>query len=170
MAETTFFHHTFPSEGDVTIERTLHLLWPLGFIPVETSDIVRAGCGAVSATDASIKDNSHQPFLILIGGAHWADLYTGWMFTMHTWSWKEPCFDVRVLPFNIWEEFNPMDGAALCRFLGTDDRNIVFCMAGYHTSLTSRAFIKVDHHSPLIQKTPPCPSPVPSPLDGRGMR
>jgi hypothetical protein len=51
-------------------------------------------------------------------------------------------------------EFNPMDGAALCRLLWPDQRNIIFRMAGDHASLTSRASIKVDHHPPFIhQKT-----------------
>jgi hypothetical protein len=63
------------------------------------------------------------------------------MIAMHTGSGKKSRFDARIFSLDIWDDFDPVDGSSLCRLFGSDDPDIIFCMAGNHTSLASRAFI-----------------------------
>jgi hypothetical protein len=150
VAERTFFYHSLSPDGYIPVERALHLFRPLRLIPVEVSNGVRTGGGAITATDAATIHNAHDPFLVCIGGAYRTNLDTGRMLTMHAGSGKKPRFDVRIFALDEGKEFNPVDGAAHSCLLGPDDGNIVLCMASHHAGLTPRAFIQIDHHSPLM--------------------
>jgi hypothetical protein len=55
---------------------------------------------------------------------------------------------MRIFPFDIGDQFDPVDGATLRRFFWSDDRNIIFRLASDHAGLTRGAFIQVNHHSP----------------------
>jgi hypothetical protein len=122
----------------------------LGFIPVETPDGVRAGGGAITATDATGINDAHDPFLIRIGCTYRADLDTGRMLTMHAGPWKKPRFNMGIFAFDKRKKFNPVDGAAHGRFLRPDDGDIVLCMASRHTGLAPGASIQIDDHSPTM--------------------
>src|SRR4030043_1132294 len=113
MAKSAFLHHTFRPDGDVAIERSFHLLWPFRCIPVEMTDSVGTGCCAIPATDASMENDSHQPFFIHIGGPHGTDLDTGGVFTVHAGPWNDPGFEVRILSFDVRKKLHPVDGTAL---------------------------------------------------------
>jgi hypothetical protein len=124
-------------------------------MPVETPDGVRAGCGAIPATDAPGIDDAHNSFFIGIGCAHGADLDTGRMLAMHAGSWKEPRFNMGIFAFDIRKKFNPVDGAAQGRFLRSDDGDIVLRMASRHTGLAPGASIQIDDHPPLVHCSNP---------------
>jgi len=137
----TLLHDPFCPDGDISIQRTFHLLRPFGWIPVKVFDRVRTGRGAIPATDASVIDLSYESFFIDVGCIDRADLGAGRIVTMHAWSWKKPGFDVRVLSFDIGYQFDPVNGATLSGLLWPNDRHIVFCLTGDHASLTGSAFI-----------------------------
>ncbi len=136
-----FLHNSLCPDGDISIQRTFHLLRPFRWIPVEVFDGVRTSGGAVPATDASVIDLSYESFFIDIGCIDRADLGAGRIITMHTWSWKKPGFDVRVLTFDIGYQFHPVNGAALSSLLWSNDRHIVFCLTRDDAGLASSAFI-----------------------------
>jgi hypothetical protein len=58
-------------------------------------------------------DLGDQPLLVDIGGINRADFGAGRMITMHAGSWKKSCLDVRIFPFNIGDQLDPVDGATL---------------------------------------------------------
>ena len=68
--------------------------------------------------------------------------------TVHAGSREEPGFDTGILPFNVRDQFDPVDGSTLFRFLGADDGNIVFRLTGDDTGLAGRASVQVDDHAP----------------------
>jgi hypothetical protein len=140
-AERAFLHDPFCSDGDISIKGTLHLLRPFGWIPIKVFDGVRASGGAVAATNASVIDLGHESFFVDVRRIDRADLRAGRIVAMHARSWKKPAFDMRILPFDIRDQFNPVDGTTLGGLLRPDDRRIVFCLAGNHARLTGGAFV-----------------------------
>jgi hypothetical protein len=140
-AKGAFLHHPFRSDGDISIKRTFHFLWPFGWVPVKVLDGVRTGSGAVPTTNTSVIDLSYKSFLIDIGCINRADLGAGRVITMHTGSRKKPRFDMRVFSLNIGYQFDPVNGPAFGCLLWPNDRYIVFRLTGDHTSLTGSAFV-----------------------------
>jgi hypothetical protein len=86
-------------------------------------------------------DLGHKPLVIDVRRIDGADFGTGWMVTMHAGPRKKPRFDTGILSFNVGDQFNPVDGATLGRFLRPDDGDIVFRLTGDHAGLTSRTSI-----------------------------
>jgi hypothetical protein len=135
MAKRAFFDNPFCPDGNISVEGSLHFLGPLGFVPIEILDGVRTGCRTIPATDATVIDLGNQPLLVDIGGIDRTDLGTRGIVTVHAGSREEPGFDTGILPFNVRDQFDPVDGSTLCRFVGADDGNIVFRLTGDDTGL-----------------------------------
>jgi hypothetical protein len=113
----------------------------LGWKPVKVFDGVGTGCRAVTAANTSIIDLSYQSFLIDIGRIDWAYFGAGRVIAMHARPWKKPGFNMGILSLNIRYQFDPVNRSAFCCLLWSDDGNIIFRLAGDHTSLTGSAFI-----------------------------
>jgi hypothetical protein len=139
--ESALLHHPFRSDGDISIEGTFHLSWPFRGIPVKVFDGIRTSSSAVPTTNTSVIDLTYKSFLIDIGRIDRADLGAWRVITMHAGSWEKPDLEMRVLSLNIRDQFDPVNGSASCCFLWSNDRYIIFRLAGDHTSLASRAFI-----------------------------
>jgi hypothetical protein len=58
-------------------------------------------------------DLCYQSLFVNIGGVDRADFDAGWIIAMHAGSWDKPGFDMGEFPFDIRDEFNPVDGTAL---------------------------------------------------------
>jgi hypothetical protein len=86
-------------------------------------------------------DLCDESFFVDISGIDRAYLGAGRMITMHTGSGKEPGFDMGVFPFDVGNEFDPVDRTTLCGLFRSDQGNIILSMAGNDTSLASRAFV-----------------------------
>ncbi len=140
-AKRAFLHHPFCSDGDISIQGTFHLLWPFGWVPVKVLDGVRAGGGAVAATDASVIDLPHQSLFIDVGRVDRANLGARRIIAMHARTGKKSGFNMRVLSFNIRDQLDPMNRAAFRCLLWPNDRHVVFRLAGDHTSLAGSAFV-----------------------------
>jgi hypothetical protein len=106
-------------------------------MPVEILNSIGAGRRAITAPDTAVIDLSDKPLIIDIRRIDGADLGTGGVITMHAGPWKEPRFDMGILSLNVRDQFNPMDGATLGRFVRSDDGDIVFRLTSDHTGLTS---------------------------------
>jgi hypothetical protein len=117
-------------------------------VPIEILYGIGAGGGAVSATDTPVIDLGHQPFFVFISCVDRADLGAGRVIAMHTRSGKKPRFEMRVFPFDIGDQFNPVDRSAVGGLFGSNERNIIFRMAGHHTRLASGTFVQINDHSP----------------------
>jgi len=96
-----------------------------------------------------------QSFFVDISGVDRTNFRTGGVVTMHTGPWKESSFDVRILPFDVRDQLDPVNRAAFGRFHWSDDRNIVLCLASNDTCLTSGALVEVDDHAPTMHWAPP---------------
>jgi hypothetical protein len=155
VAKRAFLHHSFCPDGNISIERTFHLLRPFRRIPVEILYSIGTGRGTVSAPDAAVIDLCHQSLFVNIGSVDRTDFGARWIIAMHTGSWEKPGFDMGKFPFNIRDEFNPVDGAAFGRFFWSDDGDIVFRLAGDDTGLTSAALVQINYHSPSRHVLPP---------------
>jgi len=70
---------------------------------------------------------------------------------VHAGSREEPGFDTGILPFNVGDQFDPVDGSTL-QILGADDGNIVFRLTGDDTGLAGRASVQVDDHAHRVCK------------------
>lgn len=140
-AESALLYHPFRSDGDISIQRALQLLWPFGWIPVKVFDRVGASGSAVAATNASVIDLAHKPFLIDVRRIDRTNFSAGGIVAMHAGAWKKPGFDMRVVSFNIGNQFDPVDRATFRCLLWPDDRHVVLRLAGDHTRLTGSAFV-----------------------------
>jgi hypothetical protein len=86
-------------------------------------------------------DLGDQSFLGDIGRINRADLGAGRVITLHARSWKQSCFDVRIFPFDIGDQVDPMDRAALCSLLGSNNGHVILRLACNHASLACRALV-----------------------------
>jgi len=84
-------------------------------------------------------DLPHQSLFVLIGSQYRANLCARGMITVHAGSGKKSCLDVGILSFDVGNELNPVDGAALGGLPGTDEANVILRMTGHHASLASGA-------------------------------
>jgi len=148
MTKRAFFDNPFCPERNISVEGALHFLGPFGFVPIKILDGVRTGCRTISAADATVIDLGNQPLFVDIGGINRTNLSARGIVTVHAGPREEPGFDTGILPFNIRDQFDPVDGSTLRRFLGADDGNVVFGLTGDDTRLAGGASVQVDDHAP----------------------
>ena len=141
VAECAFLNHPFCPDGDISIQRTFHLLRPFGWVPVKVFDRVRAGRGAVATANASVINLTHESFFVDVSSIDRADLGARRIITMHARSWKKPGLDMRILPLDIGDQFDPVNGTTLGGLLRFNDCHVVLCLAGDHASLAGGAFV-----------------------------
>jgi hypothetical protein len=148
MTKRAFFNNPLCPGGNISVEGSPHFRGPLGLVPIEILDGVRTGCRTISATDATVIDLGNQSLFVDIGGIDRTDLGARGIVTVHTGSREEPGFDSGILPFNVRDQFDPVDGSTLPRFLRADDGDIVFRLTGDDAGLAGGASVQVDDHAP----------------------
>jgi len=110
-------------------------------VPIKIFYGIGACRGTIPATDASMIDLYHESLFIFVGGVDRAHLGARGVIAMHAWSGKQSRLDTRIFPLDIRNQLHPINGAPLCGLFGSNDPQIVFCMASHDTGLTSRTFI-----------------------------
>ncbi len=112
-AEGAFLNDPAGPARDISVEHPLHLLRPFRFVPVEIFYRIWTGRCAVTTPNAAMIDLGNESLWVEIRRINRADLGAGRIITMHAGPWKEPSFDIRILSFNIGDQFHPMNGTAL---------------------------------------------------------
>src|ERR1035437_1135844 len=160
MAEGALLHHAARPDGDVRVQPLGHRLRPLGTLPVEVPNGVRASGRAVPTADAARVDLGHEPFLVDLCRLHGADLRARGAVALHAGQRDQPETGARpVLALFERDEAQPRDGAAPRRLLGVRGRHVVLHLAGDDARLARGTPVEIDHHSPARHRLrPPLPS------------
>jgi hypothetical protein len=118
--------------------------------PIKLSGDIRTVIPAVSNANASIIDLGIQPLRSMVRGIHGTHRFTGGLITLLAQDRKKFGFNIRILPFPIPLNADPVDGSPQGSFLLSGNTNIIFRMTGHDTSLASGAPVQVDDHFPFI--------------------
>src|ERR1051326_374798 len=138
---------------------------------VESPDLVRTVIRAITSANAPVINHDVEAFLVVNGGVDRTNVLTWRGFTMLAKHWLR--YDLRVInPFlELLIVFNfesseafmllrrggivavdaqPVHFASAKNLRATDNRNIVFALAGHHTRGAADARIQINGHAPLM--------------------
>jgi hypothetical protein len=140
-AECAFLHHALCPEGNVAIERALHLLGPFGWVPVEVLDGVRTSRGTVAAADAPVIDLGHQPSSLMYVANTGQTFVHGRLITVHARNRKKVHLYMRIGSLHFGDEIHPEFCSSQLGILFSHNGNIILLPTGYYTGLTTCTFV-----------------------------
>ena len=150
VAEGALLHHAAFAQGDVGVQLQIERSLPLRFKPVEDTNRVGAGVGAIACADATVVDLRVQTFRGLVTRVGGTDRLAGCGVALL--AKYRNVFHPHVGPFALPVSFNanPGEHPAFGGFLFSHGRDIVFRLTGDDAGLAARAAVFIDYHAPLV--------------------
>ena len=150
-AERAFFHDAVLPDRDVGIQLFRQRLVPVRVEPIELPGGIGAIVPTVTDSDAAVVDLRVEPFGRMIRRVHRTDRLAGRIVAMLAEHGHESRPDIRILPFPITFDSDPIDRPPLCRFVFPGNADVIFRMAGHDAGLAAGTAIEIDHHFPFMR-------------------
>jgi hypothetical protein len=125
--------------------------WALIIIEViEPANLPRAVVCAVTGANATIVGHEVQPILAVNCRIYRTDSFTWSVLTMLAHDRMGEHLRITGIAGEVAVETNPSHVSIFTDLILSDNRNVIFSLAGHNASITPSAGVEIDRHSPLV--------------------